>query len=120
MRQDLQEKLIQDHSEVFNLNRSFGIECGDGWYQLLDATLSVICGYQKRAVLKGEFDQIQITQIKEKFGTLRLYYDGGDVIVQELVTLAEKLSGMTCEECGNLGKMYDKGWMVTRCKHHAP
>ena len=60
---------------------------------------------------------ITITQIKEKFGGLRFYYDGGDDTIDGMVCLAESLSYRICEECGttiNVGQT--QGWIVTCCK----
>ena len=59
----------------------------------------------------------QITQIKEKYGTLRVYYYGGDQYVEALIDNAEHMSYYTCEFCGatkNVGQT--KGWIYTICK----
>jgi hypothetical protein len=60
---------------------------------------------------------IKLTQIKEKFGGLRFYYNGGDDTIDGMVRLAESLSYQICEYCGttiNIGQT--KGWIVTCCK----
>ncbi len=64
--------------------------------------------------------QVVAVQVKEKFGTLHFYYDGGDATVIGLVGMAESLSAKTCEICGDVGKVYDGGWVTTRCAEHAP
>ena len=51
----------------------FGFECGDGWYypiQELSAKLEGI-----NALLRKHKVYIQAVQVKEKYGTLRFYYD---------------------------------------------
>jgi hypothetical protein len=56
--------------------------------------------------------------VKEKFGTLRFYYTGGDDIIDGMVQMAESMSGVTCEECGASGKTKGGGWLSTRCEAH--
>ena len=63
--------------------------------------------------------QVTLDQVKEKFGTLRFYYSGGDDYIDGMVTLAESMSGVTCEECGNPGKRIGGSWVTTLCKEHA-
>ena len=79
-------------------------------------------------------------QIKEKFGTLRFYYEptiGGIVqdIMNDVIRTAEDASGNTCEVCGNSngrsnpskGIKYDstvsvkdnRGWYKTLCNTDA-
>jgi len=33
--------------------------------------------------------------------------------------MAESMSGVTCEECGNPGKSHGNGWITTLCDEHA-
>jgi len=63
--------------------------------------------------------QVTVDQVKEKFGTLRFYYSGGDEYISGLVTMAESMTGVTCEECGKPGKQVGGGWIATLCKEHA-
>lgn len=63
--------------------------------------------------------QVTLDQVKEKFGTLRFYYSGGDDYIRGLVSMAESMSGSTCEECGNIGKSVGGGWITTLCETHA-
>lgn len=62
--------------------------------------------------------QVEATQVKEKFGTLRFYHSGGDNTIDGMVYLAEGMSGVTCEECGAPGQMNTSGWLSVRCKEH--
>lgn len=61
---------------------------------------------------------VRIAQIKEKFGGLRFYYDGGDDTIQGMVTMAEVWASRTCEQCGNKGKQRGGGWIRTLCDEH--
>ena len=79
----------------------------------------------KQALDKGlrsvpdSIPQVVVAQVKEKFGTLRFYYDGGDDIIDGMVRMAESMSGVTCEECGKPGHQRGGGWIVTLCDEHA-
>jgi len=63
--------------------------------------------------------QVLVTQVKEKFGTLRFYYYGGDEKIDGMVRMAESMSALTCEECGAPGKSRSGGWVRTLCDTHA-
>jgi hypothetical protein len=81
---------------------------GIGWWPLLEEL------YQKMP--KG----VIVTQVKEKFGTLRFYYDGGDKEFDSWVGEAEKASAFVCEDCGRIGKLVSKnGWYRTLCSNCA-
>ena len=62
-----------------------------------------------------EIPQVTLDQVKEKFGTLRFYYTGGDEYIHGMVAMAEAMSGCTCEECGNPGERNGGGWVRTLC-----
>lgn len=68
----------------------------------------------------------EITQIKEKFGTLRFYYhmvyDGTGITeaqanrIAAAISMTEELSSTVCEVCGELGgPCVREGWMKTLC-----
>ena len=66
--------------------------------------------------------QVVFTQVKEKFGGLRIYYRGGDDYVQALVSFAESISYRTCEVCGRMDDTVGRnrnGWIRTTCIEHA-
>lgn len=86
-------------------------EIGRGWYPLVDKLLEDVLAIAP----KTEF-----TQIKEKFGTLRVYAstEGSDE-VWALIKKAEAESAKICEECGKPGEHKEEaGWYRTRCKEH--
>ena len=59
--------------------------------------------------------QVTLDQVKEKFGTLRFYYTGGDDAIDGMVRMAESMTEVTCEECGNVGERRGGGWIHTFC-----
>jgi hypothetical protein len=63
--------------------------------------------------------QVVATQVKEKFGSLRFYYYGGDDIVAAFVNMAESMSHVMCEMCGAPGSERGGGWIQTLCDDHA-
>ena len=63
-------------------------------------------------------EQVVATQVKEKFGTLRFYYCGGDNYIRGLVDMAENMSGVMCEVCGSPGWRRRGSWFRTLCEEH--
>mgnify|MGYP001466775966 CR=1 FL=1 len=61
---------------------------------------------------------IRVEQIKEKFGGLRFYYQGGDDYIDGMVTMAETWASSVCEKCGDRGKRRQGGWIRTLCDKH--
>ena len=92
-----------------------GFAVGAGWWPLLKHLCHTI---QSHIDQNKECPQVVVEQIKEKFGTLRFYYQGGDEFVHGAVWLAESMSGMLCEECGAVGKRTSGGWVRTLCDFH--
>lgn len=82
--------------------------------------LETLCGVIQSHIdqSKDKCPQVVIEQIKEKFGSLRFYYQGGDEFVGGAVWLAESLSSGMCEECGAPGHRTSGGWIKTLCDFH--
>lgn len=60
-----------------------------------------------------------VSQVKEKFGSLRFYAPGNERI-NRLIHFAETLSAHTCEQCGAYGEtQWVNGWTSTVCKAHS-
>jgi hypothetical protein len=146
MKQELDEQLcakypkifVDRHADMRTTAMCWGFECGDGWYQILDS----LCGqiqhhidwshknhawdidYNEKNLdtprpVREPIPQVVTSQIKEKFGGLRFYYDGGDDYIRGLSVMAESMSMVTCETCGAPGKTRGRGWMYTACDTHA-
>ncbi len=128
MRSNLQNFLYEKYPALFRQKdlpmsetcMCWGINCGDGWYGLVNRTCAKIQAYCEEQKIKVEF-----VQVKQKFGGLRIYFDMvGDYLdyhqnsVQEIVTDAEKASFNTCEVCGSTeGVRIDDstGWLQPMC-----
>ena len=65
----------------------FGIECGKGWYKLIEPIIKYIEEYNQD---KKEEDKIKIIQIKEKFGELRFYTNFGTEELHKMIEEAEE------------------------------
>jgi hypothetical protein len=131
---------------------AFGIECGDGWYDILDnlcaatnrmwsTSIEIDAEDAVKLDIKentygGYFAQVPAPQmvakqVKEKFGTLRFYYDlefepnivelskkypdlekvmdRYNAFFDGIVHMAETMSARTCEMSGQQGEMHVSG-----------
>jgi len=170
MKPELEQQLIAKYPKLFrDINRPpkeslmcFGAECGSGWYDILDNLCGYITHLQENVSyflgLKEEanydndkgFDGcfhcpgVVFMQIKEKYGTLRVYWNFAEIEnydeiksklkkpeqldeyidkyynkIESTIDFCEYLSSITCEVTGKPGKLYSKGWCVTLCKEEA-
>lgn len=91
----------------------FHIECGKGWESLYKPIFEYIENYNKD---KNDKDKIVITQVKEKWGGLRIYTNFHTDELFDMICNAEKESYNICEECGSRKDIgYTKGWIQTIC-----
>jgi hypothetical protein len=98
------------------VGRYGGIAVGAGWANILVQLCQNIQHHLDWKNRDSEvIPQVTIQQVKEKFGTLRFYYQGGDEYIHGLVSMAESMTGITCEECGNPGETRHGGWIRVLC-----
>ena len=124
---------------VDDLYSAFGVECQDGWYDLIYELCEEI---MKAYTDEGRPMDMVVDQIKEKYGTLRFYYHFGgqsetiqslDVMgvggirmmsksapfedkIASIVAKYEEKSAHICEDCGSPGVLRpDLGWVLTLC-----
>ena len=180
MKQELQEKLYKKYPKLFTQKdwsirdscMPWGIECGSGWYHILDKMCSLIQNditYKRNAkanilrynralqraingntkYLEYHFKrfykdpeelnkrimqemhvysflpdvntthQVQFSQIKEKYGTLRVYANYASDFAEGVIDMACSMSSITCEQCGMPGKMRGAFWYYVSCDEHA-
>ena len=114
MKQELTQKLLETYPNYFGTN--FYIECEDGWYDILDTMLYTIKIHEnqmnqiKELYPDGKIEYIQLyfLQIKEKFGTLRIYATGGNFYTRGVIDMAERMGSKICEFSGDKGKIRHK------------
>ena len=93
----------------------YGISVGDGWYDLLWEASNKIEAEILR-MPEEERKNFKAAQIKEKFGGLRFYMEGGENdVIDNAILEAEKLSYITCEKCGKPGIPRRDRWIKTLC-----
>lgn len=141
MREELEKQLQLEfpfmkpyylREEITSYNH-WGIECGDGWYDLIYDLCTAIT---KRYELEGMPVDITVLQVKEKFAALRFYYehkgsprpkpDNSDddktknlrKDIAEIVRSYEKKSASVCEKCGAEGepRKSRSGYVCTLCE----
>ena len=110
-----------------------GVAVGEGWWPIIQALCSQIQAHvdwrnetRERLLKENPYNskipdhvrQVVVTQIKEKFGGLRFYYEGGDDMIDGMVRMAESWAARTCETCGNPGRSRSGGWIRTLCDVH--
>ena len=96
-----------------------GLWVGPGWHKIIFNLCTQIQHHMKHVNRdEDKVRPVKLVQIKEKFGGLRFYYDGGDSFVDGMVTMAEVWASTTCEECGAPGVSRHGGWIKTLCDHH--
>jgi hypothetical protein len=89
--------------------------------KVTDYTLESVERFIKEGTMRKVPDkvyQVEATQVKEKYGTLRFYTTGVSGYVDGLISMAESMSAVTCEECGNPGKLRGGYWVYTACDEH--
>ena len=98
-------------------------ECGPGWASIiLDISLKIETILNKNAertkIPEGEeiydFEMFAI-QVKEKYGTLRIYMTLTTDEIDRLIEQAEGRSEETCEACGAPGRVRGGFWVEVRC-----
>src|SRR5665811_1308045 len=58
-----------------------GFECGDGWFDILDA----LCERIQFTIDNDDVQQVVARQVKEKLGTLRFYITGGNAEIMGMI-----------------------------------
>lgn len=104
------------HEGALRVPIGFGLDCGPWWWPLIWRLCEGLEQEGQRAGLNpGDDDWPCLTQIKEKYGTLRCYIQGSERM-QSMADMAEECSAVTCEECGRPGSLdEDAVWWQTLC-----
>lgn len=96
-----------------------GFAVSQGWWPILEKLCANIQHHIDWKNRESQVvPQVVVAQIKEKFGGLRFYYDGGDEQISGMVRMAEAWADVACEECGAIGTRRSGGWIRTLCDVH--
>lgn len=105
---DLMQRMFEKYPKNFANCYDFSI--GEGWNDLVERLIDQVIALDP---------EIQIDQIKEKFGGLRFYTGGTTDDVHYLIECAEDASERTCDVCGSEGiTRENRGWLACRCEIH--
>ena len=112
-------KQMEERFPKMFANQYGGFSVGAGWYPILEKLCANIQHHIDWKEKQGNsIPQVVVEQIKEKFGGLRFYYQGGDEYIHGMVTMAESWADIACEECGGIGTRRSGGWIRTLCDLH--
>ena len=110
------ERLENALASEFPFMTGIGTDCGDGWYPLIREMCEEITAVYEAA---GRPVDINVDQVKEKYGALCFYYHPYDPQVTEIADRYEDRSTCVCEICGAPGSLCtDLPWMQTLCREH--
>lgn len=113
------ETRLKERFPAMFANHYGGVCTGEGWWGMIETLCTDIQNYIDWKKKTGaEIDQVVVSQIKEKFGGLRFYVDGGDQYTDGMISFAESMSMQMCEVCGKPGKRRSGGWVRTLCEEH--
>ena len=89
----------------------FGIEVHKGWWPLVEPI------YKRIQELNAAGANIEITQIKEKFGALRFYTHNTPEGIDAMIKKAQEQSIHICEDCGAPAERVigNYKWIYTLC-----
>lgn len=85
------------------LSKLDGIYCSDTWFNVLSHLFQVIEHHINYDVPSELQPSIYAVQVKEKFGTLRVYANQHTPFINGAIALAEGLSSNICESCSSFG-----------------
>ena len=150
MTPELDQHIIEKYPLIFSQPCDIGIN--DGWFDIIDMLCNNIQHRIDNAVTQRQYaiewnedvndpdfewtkfgereerkvpelvEQVVAKQIKEKFGTLRFYYDGGDDYIRGLEAMAASMTSRICEQCGCPGTSRStkkQRWVLVLCDKHA-
>lgn len=125
MSPELIEQLVLSYPEFFPPKgttagrRSRNIDCGDGWYFLIDELFGFL-SWQVVITPLESMRQPVVSRIDRDRGHLRIRFQRPTKPVQLLVDFVQNLAMTTCDICGLRGcsNVNDQGVSVVRCTHH--
>lgn len=122
MKKELDEALVRDfpnfyrdrHASMHVTSMAFGFDVGDGWEPIIRRMSERI----EAVILRMPAEErhfYRASQVKEKFGSLRVYIERSHPEINVIIDEAERETSRTCEECGGPGESHGTGWITTLC-----
>lgn len=113
---DKQDQLIAKYPNVFREgNPRSGFYVDDGWLPLIDNLCNLIEHHIVNNVPEEIRGEIFVSQIKEKFGSLRVYFNQETPYISGAIAMAESMSHIICESCSAPGRTRPGGYINTLC-----
>ena len=88
-------------------------ECGKGWWPLIEKVAAAIDSFNAN----HPESPVEVSQIKQKFGGLRIYHHNTPEDLRQLIDEAVAASWHTCEKCGSTTDVTTnlEGYRLTLC-----
>ena len=88
-------------------------ECGKGWWPLVEKVAAAINSFNAA----HPDSPVEVSQIKQKFGGLRIYHYNAPEDIRQLIDEAIEASWHTCERCGSTEGVTTNlvGYRLTLC-----
>ncbi len=111
---------MSEYPDVFDVKKAFpemfvqrplGTEVPIGWTSLVTALFSIVKHENEVQVARGH-EPVLVKQVKEKFGSLRVYVTHRNDFVSGMIAMAETISGLTCQVTGDIGRGRQIGGLV--------
>ena len=110
---ELDDAILVLMDSFSTMGYDFYYDIGKGWYRLMR---EVILAIDKYNFDHPDDDQVHITDVKEKWGGLRIEIDSWAPEISDLILDVEERSHSICEECGKEGSSFEhNGWVYTLC-----
>lgn len=109
MNSELTEKLYADFPYLYRghvkppeqSSMCWGFECGDGWFMLIhNLSLELTEHLERHPAL-----DLEVVQVKRKFGSFRYDVVGGDEITEKLINDSRERAKHICELTGKEGRL---------------
>jgi hypothetical protein len=96
-----------------------GFYIGDGWFPMVERLCLLIEHHIAHYVPEEIRGEIYLAQVKEKFGSIKVYMNESTPFIDGAIALAESLSLPICEECGAPGELRLTSYQRTLCNKHS-
>lgn len=99
---------------VENCEYIVGDSIPEGWFRLF----LLYCKNIKSSLEKSNYiDEFMFTDVKEKYGTLRLSNNGEPSSTKYITYCYESFSKFVCQHCGSMADRQTEGWIMSLCNN---